>query len=88
MVRIPTSLRNLTQNQREVRVEGATVAEVLQNLAQRFPGLGARLFDEQGKVRRYLSLFLNDEDIRAQQELATPVSENDSLSIIPAIAGG
>jgi sulfur-carrier protein len=87
-VRIPTPLRHFTQNQNEVRVHGATVGEVLQNLEKSFPGIQERLLDEQGQVRRYLNIFRNEEDIRYQESLTTPVAETDSISIIPAIAGG
>ncbi len=87
-VRIPTSLRSFTRNQEEVRVTGATVGEVLRNLEKQHPGIGARLLDEKGAVRRYVNIFHNDEDIRFLSELDTPVTEADRLTIIPAIAGG
>jgi MoaD family protein len=87
-VRIPTPLRQFTQNQNEVRVSGNTVGEVLQGLEKSFPGIKDRLLDEQGQVRRYLNIFRNEEDIRFQSSLSTPVSDNDSISIVPAIAGG
>jgi sulfur-carrier protein len=64
------------------------VGEVLRNLDRDFPGIGTRLLDEGGAVRRYVNIFHNDEDIRFLQELATPVAETDRLTIIPAIAGG
>lgn len=87
-VRIPTPLRALTRNQAEVTASGATVREVLKALEARFPGLGARVLDERGAVRRYVNVFLNDEDIRALGELDTPVKESDHLTLIPAMAGG
>ena len=87
-VRIPTPLRTYTQNQAEVRVEGGTVGEVLKNLETRFPGIGSRLMDDKGAVKRYVNVFHNDEDIRFLRELETPVKDTDQLSIVPAIAGG
>jgi molybdopterin converting factor small subunit len=64
------------------------VGEVLRNLEKSCPGIGARLFDDKGAVRRYVNIFHNDEDIRFLKELETPVADGDRLSIIPAIAGG
>ena len=87
-VRIPTSLRGFTGNKGEVHVAGATLSEVLHNLEKAHPGIGTRLLDEKGAVRRYVNVFLNDEDIRFLQELATPVAEGDRITLIPAIAGG
>jgi molybdopterin synthase sulfur carrier subunit len=87
-VRIPTPLRSLTRNQQEVTATGKTVGEVLRNLETSYPGIGARLLDEKGGVRRYVNIFHNDEDIRFLKELDTPVGEDDKISIIPAIAGG
>jgi molybdopterin converting factor small subunit len=87
-VRIPTSLRSFTRNQGEVTVAGSTVGQVLQELEKRFPGIGPRVLDEKGAVRRYVNIFHNDEDIRFLRELETPVSDEDRLTIIPAIAGG
>jgi sulfur-carrier protein len=87
-IRIPTPLRSYTQNKEEVTAPGATVGEVLLNLEKSFPGIGTRLMDEKGGVRRYVNIFHNDEDIRFLKELETPVADGDKLSIIPAIAGG
>jgi molybdopterin synthase sulfur carrier subunit len=87
-VRIPTPLRKLTSDQELVTAEGATIADVLSNLDQTFPGLGDRLCDEQGNVRRFVNIFVNDEDIRFLEEKATPVKDTDEISIVPAIAGG
>ena len=87
-VRIPTPLRTYTQNLDEVAVPGATVGEVLTGLEARYPGIGTRLLDDKGGVRRYVNIFHNDEDIRFLQDLATPVKDADRISIIPAIAGG
>jgi sulfur-carrier protein len=87
-VRIPTPLRSFTGNQDEVSVPGATVGEVLRNLDQQHAGIGARLLDDKGGIKRYVNVFLNDEDVRYLQSLDTPVAEADRISIIPAIAGG
>ncbi len=87
-VRIPTPLRTYTQNKDEVSVAGGTVGEVLRNLDKGYPGIGGRLLDEKGGVRRYVNIFHNDEDIRFLKELETPVADSDKISIIPAIAGG
>lgn len=87
-IRIPTPLRTYTQNKDEVTAPGGTVGEVLRNLEQAYPGIGTRLMDEKGGVRRYVNIFHNDEDIRFLKELETPVSDADRISIIPAIAGG
>ncbi|SES80043.1 MoaD/ThiS family protein [Stigmatella erecta] len=87
-VHIPTPLRGLTRNQAEVQASGATVGEVLKDLEKRFPGLGPRLLDGQGAVRRYVNIFHNDEDIRGLQELETPVKASDRLTLLTAMAGG
>jgi len=87
-VRIPTPLRKLTNGQEEVSVAGANIAELLANLEAEFPGLKERICDDQGKVRRFVNIFANDEDIRFLQSLETPVSDSDEISIVPAIAGG
>ncbi len=87
-VRIPASLRSFTKNQEEVQVEGKTVGEVLRNLDEACPGIGGRIFDEKGGVRRYVNVFHNDEDVRFLKELETPVKEGDKVSLVPAIAGG
>ena len=87
-VRIPTPLRKLTGELEVVQAAGATITEVLQSLDQAFPGLKERICDEQGQVRRFVNVFVNDEDIRFLEEGATPVKEADEISIVPAIAGG
>lgn len=86
-VRIPTPLRTLTAGQDEVAAEGATVAELIEDLERRHPGLRDRILDEKG-VRRFINLFLGDEDIRFLDGLGTSVKAGDALSIVPAIAGG
>jgi molybdopterin synthase sulfur carrier subunit len=87
-VRIPTPLRKLTGDQELVTAEGSTIGDILTNLDQTFPGLGERIYDEQGNVRRFVNIFVNDEDIRFLEEKATPVKDTDEISIVPAIAGG
>ncbi|WP_342381751.1 MoaD/ThiS family protein [Myxococcus stipitatus] len=87
-IRIPSMMRPLTRNQAEVTALGATVREVLRDLDTRYPGIGAKLLDEHGAVRRYVNVFLNDEDIRALDALDTPVKDVDRLTLIPAMAGG
>jgi molybdopterin synthase sulfur carrier subunit len=87
-VRIPTPLRKLTQGKEEVRVAGATVAELLANLDREYPGLKARVCDDAGAVRKFVNIFANDEDIRFLQNLDTPLEDSDEVSIVPAIAGG
>ncbi len=87
-IRIPTPLRKLTGDQELVQVAGGTIAEILDALEAAFPGIGERICDEQGQVRRFVNIFVNDEDIRFLQEKSTPVQETDEISIVPAIAGG
>jgi molybdopterin synthase sulfur carrier subunit len=87
-VRIPAPLRKLTNDQEVVEAEGTTITEVLNHLEASFPGLFERICDEQGNVRRFVNIFINDEDIRFLQEKATAVKAGDEISIVPAIAGG
>jgi len=87
-VRIPTPLRKLTEGQAEIPCEGATVGAVLDDLEIRHPGLKSKICDDAGKVRRFVNIFANDEDIRYLSDLATEIADGDELSIIPAIAGG
>jgi molybdopterin synthase sulfur carrier subunit len=87
-VRIPTPLQKITNNQPEVTTQGVTVAEVIENLNASFPGLKDRICDESGKVRRFVNVYVNDEDIRFLEKENTHVKEGDEVSIIPAIAGG
>lgn len=87
-VRIPTPLRKLTNGQEEVKASGGTISAVIANLEAQYPGLKERICDDQGKIRRFVNIFKNDEDIRFLQSLDTPVADTDELSIVPAIAGG
>lgn len=87
-VRIPTPLRKLTKDQDEVTAEGGTVEAVIADLEKRYPGIRERICEDDGNLRRFVNVYLNDEDIRFMDNLATPVKDGDELSIIPAIAGG
>jgi len=87
-VLIPTPLRNLTNNQAEVLAEGATVTELIDNLSKSYNGLHDRLVDENGKIRRFVNIYLNEEDIRFLQGETTVLKAGDQVSIVPAIAGG
>lgn len=87
-IRIPTPLRKLTNDQEVVQAEGDSVQALLDNLDANFPGLKDRICDESGKVRRFVNVYLNDEDIRFLQENETVVKAGDEISIVPAIAGG
>ena len=86
-VQVPTPMRQHTEGQTVVEAAGTTVQGVLDDLGAKFPGLTARIFDN-GQVRRFVNIYLNDEDIRYLDNLATPVKDGDELAIIPAVAGG
>ncbi len=85
---IPTPLRPYTDKQEAVEAAGATIGELLTDLTTKFPGLKAHLYNEQGKLRSFVNIYLNDEDIRYMQKDQTPVSATDTVSIIPSVAGG
>lgn len=87
-VLIPTPLRGLTGDADSVEADGATVGELIDDLEQKHPGLSERLCDDEGEVRRFVNVYLNQEDIRFKDGKNTPVSDGDELSIVPAIAGG
>jgi sulfur-carrier protein len=87
-IRIPTQLRELSGGAAEVQVEGSTVGAVLKGLDDTHPGFGERLFDDAGQLRRFVNVFVADEDIRFLDGLDTPVSDRETLSIVPAVAGG
>ena len=87
-VRIPTQLRSLTGGNSEVAVEGGTVKEVIDNLEKNYPGIGERLLDESGSLRRFVNVYLVDEDIRFLDGLNTSLNPGQSLSIVSAVAGG
>jgi sulfur-carrier protein len=87
-VRIPTQLRELSGGNAEVSAEGATVADVLKDLEARHAGFQERLFDDAGELRRFVNVFVADEDIRFLDGVNTPVADGATVSIIPAVAGG
>ncbi len=87
-IRIPTPLRRLTDGKEEVAAAGATIAEVLADLETKHPGFREKLFDAEGRIKRHVNIFANDEDIRFLSNLDTPVADSDEVSIVPAIAGG
>jgi molybdopterin synthase sulfur carrier subunit len=86
-VRIPTPLRTLTGGADEVSIEAGTVGELIDNLERKHPGIKERLCDDKG-VRRFVNIYANEEDIRFLDNLATQLKDGDSVSIVPAIAGG
>ena len=87
-VRIPTQLRELSGGQSEVTVDGDTVAEVLEALDSAHPGFRGRLFDDAGKLRRFVNVFVADEDVRFLDGVDTKVADGQTVSIVPAVAGG
>jgi sulfur-carrier protein len=87
-VRVPTPLMKLTDNQSEVSAEGATISDILNNLENQFAGIKERICDENGAPRRFINIYLNEEDIRFLEGESTAVKDGDEISIIPAIAGG
>ena len=87
-VRIPTPLQRLTNGQDEVACDGTNIGELLADLEKRYPGIKERICDEQGKLRRFVNVFVNEEDIRFLKGDQTSVKDGDDVSIIPAIAGG
>ncbi len=88
-VRIPTPLRKLTKEQEVVEVDScATISQLIDSLEKKFPGIKERLCDEKGEIRRFINVYLNDEDIRFLKNRDTSVKDGDEISIVPAIAGG
>jgi molybdopterin converting factor small subunit len=86
-VRIPTPLRTLTAGEEQVMTDGATVSQVIENLEKKHPGIRDRLLDEKG-VRRFVNIYVGDEDIRFLDGLETALKGGEEISIVPAIAGG
>jgi molybdopterin synthase sulfur carrier subunit len=87
-VKIPTQLRSLTSGLQEVEASGGTIGEVLDDLDHRYPGIGERILDDSGALRRFVNLYVNDEDVRFLDGTSTRVPEGAKLSIVPAVAGG
>jgi molybdopterin synthase sulfur carrier subunit len=88
VVRIPTPLRRLTAGAAEVSADGEDITGLIDNLDDEYPGLKERICDENGEIRRFVNVYLNNEDIRFLDGAGTKVSADDEVSIIPAIAGG
>ena len=87
-VRIPTPLRKITNDLEEVEANGANISEIIVDLEANYPGLKERICEEDGTLRRFVNIYLNDEDIRFADNMDTSLKDGDELSIIPAIAGG
>jgi molybdopterin synthase sulfur carrier subunit len=87
-VRVPTPLRKFTNGADEVNAQGNTVRALVEDLENKFPGIKERICDETGKIRRFVNVYVNGDDIRFLQNLETALKEGDSISIVPAIAGG
>jgi sulfur-carrier protein len=87
-VRIPVQLRALTNGEEVVSASGKSVLELIEDIDKKFPGIKEGICEADGKVRRFVNIFVNEEDIRFLEDLQTPISDKDEVSIIPAIAGG
>ncbi|TDQ55158.1 MoaD/ThiS family protein [Actinorugispora endophytica] len=87
-VRVPTILRTYTKSEAEVAADGGTLKEVLADLEANFPGIRARILDDNGRIRRFVNVYVGDEDVRFADGLDTETPENSQVSIIPAVAGG
>jgi molybdopterin converting factor small subunit len=87
-VKIPTILRTYTGGSADVAVTGETLSEALADLDRQYPGIGARVLDDEGRLRRFVNVYVNDDDVRFLEDLATSTPDGASISIIPAVAGG
>jgi molybdopterin synthase sulfur carrier subunit len=87
-VRLPTLLRPMANGQAQVSIDPGTLREVLGQLVEKYPGLDGQIIDEEGKLRRFVNLYVNDDDVRYLDELDTKVSDGDVVTILPAVAGG
>lgn len=88
ILKIPSPLRSYTQGQNEIPVKGSTVDEAIQDLVEQHPSLRPHLFNNDGELRPFVNLFINDENIRDLQGAQTPIHDGDMLKLIPSIAGG
>ena len=88
LVRVPTPLRRLTNNQDKVEVEASTIAEFIDSMENNYPGFKERLMDESGQLRYFVNIYLNGEDVRFLQGVDTATNSGDEISIVPAVAGG
>lgn len=86
-VSIPTILRSFTNNERSVQASGSSVSEIIANLDSQFPGLGDRLIED-GQLRRFVNIYINDEDVRFMGNLDAPLVDGDTVTVLPAVAGG
>lgn len=87
-VKVPTILRTYTGGVADVTVTGGTLQEALADLDAQYPGIGARVLDDEGRLRRFVNVYVNDDDVRFLEDLQTPTPDGTSISIIPAVAGG
>ena len=88
MVRIPTPLRRLTNGQDKVSVDGSSLNDVIASLEADFPGIKARICDDQGEIRNFVNVYVNGEDVRFMDGLNTSTAAGDEISVVPAVAGG
>ena len=88
LVRIPTPLRSLTKGNAEIQAKGDSIDSLVSDLERQYPGLKERLLDESGELRRFINIYVNQEDIRFLQAKKTTLKDGDEVSIVPAIAGG
>ncbi len=87
-VYVPTPLRRLTSGQSKVDVEGATIGALIESVEAQYPGIAEKVLDGDGNIKRFINVFLNDDEVGSLQGLETPVGDNDKISIVPAMAGG
>jgi sulfur-carrier protein len=87
-VRVPTILRPYTKDEKVVTVQGSTIAEVIDDLERQYPGIGGRILDDSGELRRFVNVYVNDEDVRFLSGLQTAVADGDTVTVLPAVAGG